>query len=460
MSKALSLPPPPCGRTCRPSPPTTYAINVFSTLRLEGSQWNNVTNAYDDDEQTENVYLPAADARAFVDTTGTMPALAAGNDLHVFFEPADHLGSTAAIFDKDTSELVERDTFQAYGNAEIDYQPARWSGFHERYRFTGKEDDSEVGLTYFGARGTTRRIWGASSVRTRSRFTLLGADLNPYAYVRGRVSAAVDLFGLDGDDLIVTGHGPSDACDADICLDTLPRGPAAPGGTDPGSPTDRAERNWRGAQAGFRNAAIDRVQAAARTLPIVTLATGNFGGAAVANRLADGAVAALTRLRAPVPSNAEERENYDAAQRLATVVEVTTAVVSGGLGGGAAAGVKAAEGAAAEGALGSGRAYSVAFETTLEEVGAGTRAAHFKAANTALSESLSAETLEELGISVPRSNAGTILGESPSGWTWHHVPDQPGVVQLVPRAMHQGSTWQPLLHPGGVGGFKLWGADY
>jgi hypothetical protein len=57
-----------------------------------------------------------------------------------------------------------------------------------------------------------------------------------------------------------------------------------------------------------------------------------------------------------------------------------------------------------------------------------------------------------------RSNAGTILGESPSGWTWHHVPDQPGVMQLVPRAMHQGSTWQPL-HPGGVGGFKLWGAD-
>jgi hypothetical protein len=37
---------------------------------------------------------------------------------------------------------------------------------------------------------------------------------------------------------------------------------------------------------------------------------------------------------------------------------------------------------------------------------------------------------------------------------------QPGVMQLVPRAMHQGSTWQPLLHPGGVGGFKLWGADF
>jgi A nuclease of the HNH/ENDO VII superfamily with conserved WHH len=115
---------------------------------------------------------------------------------------------------------------------------------------------------------------------------------------------------------------------------------------------------------------------------------------------------------------------------------------------------------AEEGALGSGRAYSVAFETTLDEAGVGTRAAHFKAANIALSESLSGEAMEELGISVPRSNAGTILGESPSDWTWHHVPDQPGVMQLVPRAMHRGSIWQPLLHPGGIGGFKLWGADY
>lgn len=33
-------------------------------------------------------------------------------------------------------------------------------------------------------------------------------------------------------------------------------------------------------------------------------------------------------------------------------------------------------------------------------------------------------------------------------------------MQLVPIPQHQGGPWQPLFHPGGVGGFKLWGADF
>lgn len=111
--------------------------------------------------------------------------------------------------------------------------------------------------------------------------------------------------------------------------------------------------------------------------------------------------------------------------------------------------------------LAEAKQYSVAFETELEPLGVGTRAAHFRAANKALAASVSADTLTEMGIEIPRSNVGTILGESPKGWTWHHVPGQPGVMQLVPRAMHApGSIWQPLLHPGRVGGFKLWGGLY
>jgi hypothetical protein len=67
-----------------------------------------------------------------------------------------------------------------------------------------------------------------------------------------------------------------------------------------------------------------------------------------------------------------------------------------------------------------------------------------------------AKTMEDLGISIP-ANRGT----SPANWTWHHVPNQPGVMQLVPRSQHQwGSLEQPLLHPGGRGGFSIWGADY
>ena len=42
------------------------------------------------------------------------------------------------------------------GSTESDYRPTRWVGFREDYRFTGKEEDIEVGLSYFGARG---RSW-------------------------------------------------------------------------------------------------------------------------------------------------------------------------------------------------------------------------------------------------------------------------------------------------------------
>lgn len=43
-----------------------------------------------------------------------------------------------------------------------------------------------------------------------------------------------------------------------------------------------------------------------------------------------------------------------------------------------------------------------------------------------------AELIERLGIKVPTSGAGSPR-RSPSGWTWHHLPDKPGVMQLVQR---------------------------
>jgi hypothetical protein len=107
----------------------------------------------------------------------------------------------------------------------------------------------------------------------------------------------------------------------------------------------------------------------------------------------------------------------------------------------------------------------VAYETTIPKAGVGSRGAHFKAANEALLAEMKASpefaaAIEDLGIKVPTSGVGTALQRSPSGWTWHHVADQPGVMQLVPTLQHQGGPWQPLFHRGGVGGFKLWGADF
>jgi hypothetical protein len=114
------------------------------------------------------------------------------------------------------------------------------------------------------------------------------------------------------------------------------------------------------------------------------------------------------------------------------------------------------------------RAYSVAFETTLQPLAGGaartlSRAPYFKAANEALLLEMRAnagfaQSMEHLGIHVPSSSTGAALGRSPAGWTWHHVPNRPGVMQLVPRSEHQGGAWQPLFHPGGVGGFKVVGS--
>lgn len=110
-------------------------------------------------------------------------------------------------------------------------------------------------------------------------------------------------------------------------------------------------------------------------------------------------------------------------------------------------------------------AYSVAFEAQISPTGAGTRAAHFRAANEMLLADMAADSgfaasMRRLGIEVPTTKGGLPIGESPKGWTWHHDPKNPGGMQLVRTPEHQGSALQPLLHPGGVGGFKLWGAEY
>lgn len=105
-------------------------------------------------------------------------------------------------------------------------------------------------------------------------------------------------------------------------------------------------------------------------------------------------------------------------------------------------------------------AYSVAFETTITKAGVGTRASHFADANSSLAMAMKndaefAKMADNLGIQIPSR-----LGQSPAGWSWHHVPDQPGAMQLVPRGQHQGGPWQSLLHPNQEGGFKLWGSEY
>ncbi|MEJ7733772.1 MAG: RHS repeat-associated core domain-containing protein, partial [Polyangiaceae bacterium] len=68
--------------------------------------------------------------------------------------------------------------------------------FREDDRFTGKEEDVEVGLVYFGFRYYAPALGGWVSPDPLA-VESLEADLNVYAYVQGRVLASTDPVGLD-----------------------------------------------------------------------------------------------------------------------------------------------------------------------------------------------------------------------------------------------------------------------
>ena len=167
-----------------------------------------------------------------------------GKALHVLFELGDHLGSTSVVLEKETSELVEASTYQGYGAKESDYRPGRWKGFREDYGFTGKEDDSEFGIVYFG-----KRFYSPGLNRWLTADPLAvhlpgKADLNLYAYVRGGVLRVVDKFGLDStvysNDLgttttVTTAAGGSGTTIGEVTIEVeVPRAGSAPAPQDGG----------------------------------------------------------------------------------------------------------------------------------------------------------------------------------------------------------------------------------
>jgi RHS repeat-associated protein len=112
-----------------------------------------------------------------------------------FTAPAED-ARVGATLDVATSELVERGTYQAYGGVDSDYRPERWKHFREDYRFTGKEEDVEVGLVYFGKRFLNPLLGRWCNPDPLAIHSPGEADANLYAYVRGYVLKAIDPLGL------------------------------------------------------------------------------------------------------------------------------------------------------------------------------------------------------------------------------------------------------------------------
>ncbi|HVJ27391.1 MAG TPA: RHS repeat-associated core domain-containing protein [Vicinamibacterales bacterium] len=174
-----------------------HTVYVFGSLELRRAQF--VSGDYERTSATEAAYLSASGvrlARLYYAETD-VPTLSSGY-LHVLFELPDHLGSASFVIDKDTSELVEATRYEAYGSVESDYRPERWNSYRADYRFTGKEEDIEVGLAYFGARYYAPALGRWISADPLAVHSPGEADLNVYAYVHGRVFVAIDPLGLEG----------------------------------------------------------------------------------------------------------------------------------------------------------------------------------------------------------------------------------------------------------------------
>jgi RHS repeat-associated protein len=162
-----------------------HAAWPLALLSLHGATYDEDSATYARTAETEEIVLPGLARIA------SRPGLPGSGSRHTLLSVRDHLGSTTSTIDKDTSELVERVSYLAYGGVESEYRPPRWAGLNSRERFSGKEQDADVGLLYFGARYYFPALgqWISPDPLTIHG---LAAGLDPYSYVSGRVTRLVD----------------------------------------------------------------------------------------------------------------------------------------------------------------------------------------------------------------------------------------------------------------------------
>jgi RHS repeat-associated protein len=111
----------------------------------------------------------------------------------------DLLGTTGAVLDLTSGELVEHSTYYPNGARETFLAREEADVAPEPAGFTGKEADEEVGLTYFGERYLISRIgrW-ASPDPLQIHAAEGGEALNGYHYVAGSLLQTRDPLGLEG----------------------------------------------------------------------------------------------------------------------------------------------------------------------------------------------------------------------------------------------------------------------
>jgi RHS repeat-associated protein len=226
-----------------------YSLEVFDSLRVNRTRLRD--GEYERNARSEVGYL-AGLGKVIHSTTLPSPS---GNPRHVLLTLGDQLGSATVVIDRESSEVVEKVTYMSYGAVESDYRPSRWQQQREEYKYTGKEEDIDIGLVYFGARYYHPRLGRFISADPLT-IHAGGANANPYAYVSGRVYTHTDPWGFDE-------HGPVEQ----------PKHPEPIGETGPSAPVetvivvgDRGDREGNGPVYFVPGPRADGIWAYARAL--------------------------------------------------------------------------------------------------------------------------------------------------------------------------------------------------
>jgi RHS repeat-associated protein len=232
----------------------TITADVFDTLQLENTTFDSATGDYVDNATVERVRLISPSGMlgtAFSHAPDIPSGMASFT--RVFLSLPDALGSTSFVIDKETSELVERTTWQAEGVTEADYRPERWGHYRADLRHTGHQDESEVGLLNFGARYYAPMLGRFLSTDPLTVHAM-GGDMNPYAFARGSPLRFVDPVGLDECDVFSMSCEPPPICIA-VCF----AGGDGGGGGAPGTGGGGSPVGSRGSTVGSGGATLRRL---------------------------------------------------------------------------------------------------------------------------------------------------------------------------------------------------------
>jgi len=128
------------------------------------------------------------------------PSVGIDRDARISMSFTDMLGSNTAVVDLVSGSLMEAGMFYPSGARETRVvNDSVAGGFSlEPMGFTGKEEDEEVGLTYFGERYLIPRLARWASPDPLQVHAMGGGEaMNSYHYVAGNLLQARDPVGLD-----------------------------------------------------------------------------------------------------------------------------------------------------------------------------------------------------------------------------------------------------------------------